>query len=106
MNSKMTPRNEATPDLLRYLHPEAIAGNYSTSLMREWSVNERRWTAPVTDDDGAAAGNIVRDEVQVIAAGGGSLGWTYTQRRRAVAINQNFIARGEWQEEPLTWRAE
>jgi hypothetical protein len=84
-------------------HPEAKRVENGVSILREWQANERCWSSPVTDDDGPAAGNIVRDEVQVVAIGGGSLGWTHTQRRRSVAINQNFVAHGQWKTEELTW---
>ena len=66
--------------------------------MKIWSNNERGWTAPVseTGDDGAAAGNITRDEHQVIKIGGGR-----AQRVRKVAINGRHRSFGPWAEEPL-----
>lgn len=91
-------------DPFRPIHEETrVLVGWGTCVLRAWSANERGWQSDVSPNgDGAAAGNIVRDEVQVVAVNGGN-GWTYKQRRRSVAINQSHVAHGSWEDEPLTW---
>ena len=74
--------------------------------------SERGWTASVTDDDGGAAGNIVRDDIADISVtifhGGRAVSWEKCQpyeddgntrmtARRSRAINGHHTAIGAWQ---------
>jgi hypothetical protein len=85
-------------------HPECKREDGGLSVIREWSGRDYCWESDVNrDGDGAASGNIVRDEHRVVAIGGGWRGWTYIQQVRSVAVNGRHYACGPWREEQLTW---
>lgn len=74
--------------------------------------SERCWTSSVTDDDGGASGNIVRDEIADISVtifrGGRAVSWEKCQpyeddgntrmtARRSIATNGRHTAIGKWE---------
>jgi hypothetical protein len=95
----MNPLDELKKaDLMRPIHPEAIRlEGWGKNILAEWSGPDRGWQSDVsTDGDGAAAGNIVRDEWRKVATY--RLGWHYTTERRTVAVNGGHFAASKWEE--------